>query len=78
MSKHDRGSGTSVVRVGPVALACMRTEARELLDRAVEAWKRDHPNLDPCDSHHTPYRTLYWLFRYSGVIQYEDSPSCPS
>ena len=67
---NDFGSGTSVKQVGPIAITCMKAEARDLLDKAVEAWKRDHPDQDIHDCGWGPYRTLYWLFRYSGIITY--------
>ena len=80
----DQMNGSRVVTVGPVTLACTRPEASDLLDRAVQAWKRDHPGQDPCDAltdangrPFTPYRTLYWLCRWSGIFSYTDTTPAP-
>lgn len=72
----DLGPGTRAVPVGNiggvnVTLTCMREDARNALDHAIETWQaivaeRPQPPEDPV------YSFAYWLFRYSGLLQYED------
>jgi hypothetical protein len=60
-----------------VAIACMLPMARKALDAAVAAWERDHPGKD-IHAHNadgfSPYRTLYWLYRWSDCIQFPEQP----
>lgn len=65
----DQMANTQVVYAGPVAIACMKPEAREALDRAVAAWEQSHGGQDAVETQQSVYRTLYWLYRWSGLIQ---------
>lgn len=62
--------GSRFLDTGPVTIGCMRPDARDLLDRAVAAYKEQR-KADPVDVEQSVYQTLYWLFRWSGVIEYD-------
>lgn len=63
--------GSNFVNIGPVTLGCISPEARDLLDTIMGAWeehlkeaRRHTPDYEP-----TPYGLVYWLVRWSGLVQ---------
>lgn len=73
-------SGSRTVEVGPVTIGCMAPEARDLMETILDAytkkyeeqkkdtpphlWKK-YPQVSPDDV----YGFVYWLTRYSGLVQ---------
>ena len=63
--------GSLYKRIGPVTLACMSPEARDLLDNIMaefEKHKKDFHKSFPGKTI-TIYGFAYWLVRYSGLIE---------
>lgn len=63
--------GQRVLRVGPVALAAITPEGRDLLDVIMEEWEPYEESWQrhaPPDTPMTPYGAFYWLVRHSGLI----------
>lgn len=64
--------GTLETRVGPIRICCISPEARDLLDRIMEAWEehlvqlKEHNGQDYEPSH---YGFAYWLVRWSGLVE---------
>ncbi len=61
-----------IATMGNLSVACMDPEARDLLDRAIEAWEKHKEGL-PTELGGEPYRPdvyafAYWLFRWSGLV----------
>jgi hypothetical protein len=77
-STHESSSsvtGSLERRCGPVVLCCMAPEARELLETAISKYaefrKIDRDSLvGEQPGKPSVYGFAYWLFRYSGLIQY--------
>ncbi len=63
--------GSRIVTVGPVAIGCISTEARDLLDTIMDQWEQhiDQIHKHTPDYEPTPYGMAYWLTRWSGLIQ---------
>ena len=60
--------GTDSVKVGPITVNCMNSDARELLDKLVEGYNKF--KNDPNAVHNnTVYSGFYWACRYSGLIE---------
>lgn len=58
-------------QVGPVTLTSMTPEARDLLDKIMEGWKKHEKALKEQFPKHKPtfYQFAYWLVRFSGLIR---------
>jgi hypothetical protein len=60
-----------------VTLCCISPEARNLLDRMMEAWEKHAATMpesltcgeETWDPRESIYSFAYWLVRYSGLIQ---------
>lgn len=65
------GNGTSSRHVTGITLSCMRSEYRDLMDEAEKGWNKHLPALTAALGHpptETAHSVLYWLYRYSGLI----------
>jgi len=62
----DDFQGSNFKQIGPITLGSMTPEARDLLDRLVTKFEKEHGKsvLDV-----SGYFTLYWACRWSGLIQ---------
>lgn len=72
--ENQANNGSSIVDVGPVTIACMHPEARDLLDDVMAAY-RSHYNKEM----HTAdpdqvYQFAYWLCRWSGLVKRAATP----
>lgn len=61
--------GSRVVETGPISIACISPEARDLLDQIMDAYRKHYNpelhKLTPDDA----YQFAYWLCRYSGLVR---------
>lgn len=62
--------GTESTQVGDISINCMSEEARKLQDTILEKWKEFHP-----EDTHDHYRFVYWLVRYSDLIEPKQEPT---
>lgn len=80
MTQSKKFSGSSVVSVGNISIGCMAPEARDLMDTILDEYKKKYkeqkksmpPDLwkkYPLVSPDDVYGFVYWLTRYSGLIQ---------
>lgn len=66
--------GTVINRVNKqIAIGCISPEARDLLDRTMEEWKKHKKQLPKTlmGKRYRPgvYSFAYWLIRWSGLVQ---------
>lgn len=64
-------NGTRSLKVGNVSINAMSPEARDCLDRVMEAWRLHWAELSPEFRIADPdavYGFAYWLIRYSGLV----------
>jgi hypothetical protein len=60
--------GIKTKRVGNITISCMDAEARNLLDLAVQKWRKANGESEYLKDY-DPYSAFYWLFRYSGLVE---------
>lgn len=70
MSDEFYENGTRILRsIAGVSIAAMSPDAHELLETALEDWS-EHKRELPAENRESVFSFAYWLFRYSGLIEY--------
>jgi hypothetical protein len=70
-AKDEDMEGSVYKRMGPITIACISPEARDLLETIMaefEKHKKEFHNLFP-GKRITIYGFAYWLVRHSGLIE---------
>lgn len=62
-------AGSRVMETGPVSIACMSPEARDLLDTIMDAYRKHYNAETHTASPDDVYQFTYWLCRYSGLVR---------
>ena len=69
--------GSNVIKTGPVAIACMSPEARDLLDDIMESYTEHYDEKLHVSAPDDVYQFAYWLCRWSGLIRQSLASECP-
>ena len=69
--------GSNVIKTGPVAIACMSPESRDLLNEIMDAYTAHYNEKNHTSSPDQVYQFAYWLCRWSGLIRPSLASECP-